>query len=124
MWQWPAKPLSVGSTPISVSEAVPNALVIPSTSLLTGADGATTVMVISDDQHAHQQPVKAGIRQDDKLQITEGLKEGQRVVTDGAYGLPDNAKVAVEAAAEAEKDADKPSASKDPASKDSSKDEK
>jgi RND family efflux transporter MFP subunit len=107
-----------------VSQAVPDALVVPASALLTGPDGATTVMVIADDQHAHQQAVKAGIRQDDKLQITEGLKEGQRIVTDGAYGLPDNAKVTVEAPAEAEKAGDKPTAGKESDSKDSTKDEK
>ncbi len=107
-----------------VSEAVPEALVVPASAVLTGADGATTVMVIAEDQHAHQQAIKVGIRQDDKLQITEGLKEGQRVVTDGAYGLPDNAKVSVEAPAEADKDSDKPVAGREPASKDSTKDEK
>ena len=109
-----------------VSQAVPDALVVPASALLTGPDGATTVMVIADDQHAHQQAVKAGIRQDDKLQITEGLKEGQRIVTDGAYGLPDNAKVSVEAPAEAGKDKEeeKPAPGQEPASKNSSKDEK
>ena len=109
-----------------VSKAVPDALVVPASALLTGPDGATTVMVIADDQHAHQQAVKAGIRQDDKLQITEGLKEGQRIVTDGAYGLPDNAKVSVEspAAAGKEKDEEKPAPGQEPASKNSSKDEK
>jgi multidrug efflux pump subunit AcrA (membrane-fusion protein) len=107
-----------------VSEAVPDALVVPASALLTGSDGATTVMVIGDDQHAHQQAIKVGIRQDDKVQITEGLKEGQRVVTEGAYGLPDKAKVSVEAPAEAEKEGDKPDAGKEPDSKDSTKDEK
>ncbi|PYX34001.1 MAG: efflux RND transporter periplasmic adaptor subunit [Acidobacteria bacterium] len=106
-----------------ISQSVPDALVIPAASLLTGSDGATTVMLIGDDQHAHQQAVKVGIRQDDKLQIIEGVKEGQHVVTEGAYGLPDNAKVSVEAPAEAgkDKDAEKPAAGKN--SKDS-KDEK
>jgi multidrug efflux pump subunit AcrA (membrane-fusion protein) len=107
-----------------VSEAVPDALVVPTSALLTGTDGATTVMVIADDQHAHQQAIKVGIRQDDKLQITEGLKEGQRVVTEGAYGLPDNAKVSVEEPAQADKEGDKPAAGQEPASKDSTKDEK
>jgi len=108
-----------------ISQSVPDALVIPAASLLTGSDGATTVMLIGDDQHAHQQAVKVGIRQDDKLQITEGVKEGQHVVTEGAYGLPDNAKVSVEAPAEAGKDKDdeKPAAGKEPNPKDS-KDEK
>jgi multidrug efflux pump subunit AcrA (membrane-fusion protein) len=63
-------------------------------------------MVIAADQHAHQQAVKLGIRQDDMVQITDGLKEGQRVVTDGAYGLPDNAKVSVEAPEDTEKGKD------------------
>ena len=89
-----------------VSEAVPDALVVPDSALLTGADGATTVMVIAADQHAHQQAVKLGIRQGAMVQITNGLKEGQRVVTDGAYGLPDNAKVSVEAPEDTEKGKD------------------
>ena len=107
-----------------VSAEVPDALVIPAAALLTGADGASTVMVIGDDQHAHQQAVKVGIRQDDKIQITEGLKEGQRIVTEGAYGLPDNAKVSIEEAVPAEKEGEKPGAGKEPDSKDSTKDEK
>jgi len=112
-----------------IAQAISDALVIPIASLLTTPDGATTVMVISDDQHAHQQTVKVGVRQDEKAQVTEGLKEGQRVVTAGAYGLPDNAKVTVEAAPDAEKEVDKPAAgkeseSKEPAAKDSPKDDK
>jgi HlyD family secretion protein len=79
-----------------VSQVVPDALVVPSASVLTGADGATTVMLIGSDEHAHQQAVKVGIRQNDEVQIVEGLKEGQRIVTEGAYGLPDNTKVSVE----------------------------
>jgi RND family efflux transporter MFP subunit len=104
-----------------ISEAIPEALVVPASAVLTGADGATTVMVVGDDQHAHQQAIKAGIRQDDKLQITDGLKEGQRVVTDGAYGLPDKAKVSVEAPAEPEKEDAKPTAGKESDSKDDEK---
>jgi HlyD family secretion protein len=104
-----------------ISEAVPDALVVPAAAVLTSADGATTVMVVGDDQHAHQQPIKAGIRQDDRLQIIDGLKEGQRVVTDGAYGLPDKVKVSVEVPAEPEKEGDKPTAGKDADSKDDEK---
>src|SRR5207302_7357973 len=71
-----------------IAAEFPDALVVPTPALLSGPDGATTVMVIAGDQHAHQQAVKVGIRQDDKLQITEGWKEGQLVVTEGTYGLP------------------------------------
>jgi HlyD family secretion protein len=108
-----------------VSEAVPDALIVPAVSALTGADGATTVMVIGSDQKAHQTAVKVGIKQEDNVQILEGLKEGQIVVAAGAYGLPDNSKVSVETKEkETEKGNDKPPASEEPAKKDSTKGEK
>jgi RND family efflux transporter MFP subunit len=108
-----------------VSETVPDALVVPASAVLTAADGSATVMVIGSDQHARQLAVKVGIRQDDNVQILDGLKEGQSVVASGAYGLPDNSKVSVEAAkekeTETEKGSDKPSAAEASSSKDSSK---
>jgi multidrug efflux pump subunit AcrA (membrane-fusion protein) len=109
-----------------VSETVPDALVVPASAVLTAADGSATVMVIGSDQHARQLAVKVGIRQDDNVQILDGLKEGQSVVASGAYGLPDNTKVSVEAAKEkeTEKGSDKPSAGEASSSKDSGKEEK
>jgi multidrug efflux pump subunit AcrA (membrane-fusion protein) len=111
-----------------VSETVPDALVVPASAVLTATDGSATVMVIGSDQHARQLAVKVGIRQDGNVQILDGLKEGQSVVATGAYGLPDNTKVSVEAAkekeAETEKGSDKPSAGEEPTSKDSGKGEK
>jgi RND family efflux transporter MFP subunit len=111
-----------------VSETVPDALVVPASAVLTAADGNATVMVIGSDQHARQLAVKVGIRQDDNVQILDGLKEGQSVVASGAYGLPDNTKVSVEAAKEKDKEtkkgSDKPSAGEASSSKDSSKEEK
>jgi HlyD family secretion protein len=101
-----------------VAKTVPDALVVPASAVLTGADGATTVMVVGTDQKAHQQAVKVGIKQGADAQIVEGLKEGQMVVTEGAYGLPDNTRVSVEAA----KDEDKRGAGANP--KGSATDEK
>ncbi len=102
-----------------VSETVPDALIVPASSVFTAADGTSTVMVIGADQHAHQTPVKVGIKQDENVQIVDGLTEGQNIVAAGAYGLPDNSKTSVEAPKEkdAEKGSDKPAA-------DSSKEEK
>jgi RND family efflux transporter MFP subunit len=107
-----------------ISKTVPDALVIPISALLTAADGSTTVMVIGSDQHAHQSAVKAGIRQDDNVQILEGLKEGQTVVAVGGYGLPDNTKVLLETKENTtEKAGDKPSAGEETPAKDSGKGE-
>jgi len=45
-------------------------------------------MVAGSDNKAHQKTVKTGIRQGDQVQILDGLAEGERVITSGAYGLP------------------------------------
>jgi HlyD family secretion protein len=80
------------------AQTVPDALAIPAIALLTGDDGATTVMLIDKDDKAHQTPVKVGIRQGDQVQIVDGLKAGDRVVASGSYGLPDNTKIKVQTA--------------------------
>ena len=90
-----------------VAQVVPNALVVPASALLTAPDGATTVMVAGSDGRAHQQAVKAGIKQGDEVQVVEGLKEGQQVVASGAYGLPDNTKITVEAPKQSAKETEK-----------------
>jgi hypothetical protein len=41
--------------------------------------------------------VKVGIHNGDDAQIIEGVKDGDKVVTNGAYGLPDKTKIKVEA---------------------------
>jgi len=79
-----------------VAKTVSDALTIPTAALLTGQDGGNSVMLTGDDGRAHQKPVKAGIRQEGRIQVVEGLKEGDRVVAAGAYGLPDNAKIKIE----------------------------
>jgi HlyD family secretion protein len=105
--------LKAGSTVkvSAVARKVPNALVIPGAAILTAEDGSTTVMVVGADGKAHQRPVKTGIHAGDQVQVTDGLQEGERVVTVGAYGLPDNTAVQVESSSEksAEGDAKKDS---------------
>jgi len=76
-----------------LAQSIPDALVIPAISLLTAQDGKTSVMQIDSDSYAHQKSVHTGIRQGDQIQITDGLKEGDKIVGSGAYGLPDNKKV-------------------------------
>ncbi len=82
-----------------LAKSLPNALVIPSASLLTAQDGSASVMVVGSDGHAHKTGVKAGIRQGEQVQIVEGLKAGVTIVSRGAYGLPDDTRVTPEDAA-------------------------
>lgn len=70
-----------------VAQTVPHAIVIPAASLLTATDGVTSVMVLDSDNKPHRAKVKVGIRDGDNVQVTDGLKGGERVVTVGAFEL-------------------------------------
>ena len=80
------------------AQTVKDALVAPASAVLTAPDGTTTVMLAGSDGLAHQKPVKLGIRNGNDVQVIEGLNEGDKVVSNGAYGLPDKTKIKIEAA--------------------------
>jgi len=79
-----------------LTKAIPNALVIPAAAVQPGADGAMIVMLLGSDSKAHKTTVRTGVRQNDDIQVLEGLKVGDKVILSGAYGLPDETKVKVE----------------------------
>jgi multidrug efflux pump subunit AcrA (membrane-fusion protein) len=105
-----------------IAQTVKNAVAIPATSLLTAQDGSTTVMVVGPDNRAHQTKVTPGIRDGDRVQIVEGVAAGDRVITSGAYALPDQTKVTIETAAESGDK--KPDAGRDDKNDGDKKDEK
>ena len=84
-----------------VARSLPDALAVPAAALLTAPDGVTSVMVEgacpdsknASDRCALQKQVKTGIRDGDRVQIVEGLHEGDKVVASGAYGLPDKSRI-------------------------------
>ena len=80
------------------AKTVPNALIVPTQALVTDDEGKKSVMVIGSDGMAHKRDVETGIQTPDSVQIASGVKPGEQVVSVGAYGLPDNTKVKVEAA--------------------------
>jgi multidrug efflux pump subunit AcrA (membrane-fusion protein) len=87
------------SVQISIlAQSIPDALLIPAAALISAPEGAPAVMVVGPDDHAHQKSVKVGIRQDDEVQVLDGLSAGDKVVSAGAYGLPDGSKITIEAA--------------------------
>ncbi len=80
------------------AETVKDALVVPASAVVSAQDGSSVVMLAGADGKAHQKAVKLGIRQGDDIQILDGVTEKDKVVATGAYGLPDNTKIKVEAA--------------------------
>jgi HlyD family secretion protein len=106
-----------------LARSVPNSVVIPAAAVLAAPDGGSYVMLAGSDHKAHQKAVKTGIRQGDQVQILDGLAEGDQVVTSGAYGLPDNTKIRVEAAPSSDKQ-ESDSGGKPTAGKETEKDAK
>ena len=87
------------SVQLSVTaRTVKDALVVPAAAVISAQDGSPAVMLAGADGKAHLKAVKIGIRQGDDVQIVDGVTENDKVVASGAYGLPDNTKIKVEAA--------------------------
>ncbi len=70
-----------------IGQTVPHAIVAPLAALLTDTDGVTSMIVLDTDNKPHKEKVKIGIRDGGDLQVTDGLKGGERVVTVGAFEL-------------------------------------
>lgn len=93
------------------AQTVKDALVIPLNSVLTAPEGASTVMLAGSDGRAHEKAVKLGIRNGEDVQVLEGLGENDKVVSNGAYGLPDKTRIKIQAPeAPAEGESAKPAA--------------
>jgi RND family efflux transporter MFP subunit len=94
----PRRPLRLGESvygEIAV-ETRPNAVVIPVEALVPEEAGYK-VFVVDAKGTATPRPVTIGGRTEIKVEILEGLTGGERVVTHGAYGIEDSAKVATPA---------------------------
>ena len=78
-----------------VGEEHKNALVIPAAAIVT-EEGDVFVMVAGPDDKAHKYPVAIGLSTRTQVEITSGLKDGDRVIIRGQAGLPEGAAVKVE----------------------------
>lgn len=87
--------------PLRISETIfgqiavavhPNALTVPLEALVPEGEDFK-VFVVDAAGVAHERKVSVGGRSDTTAEITQGLTAGERVVTYGAYGVSDSAKV-------------------------------
>ena len=70
----------------------PGAIVIPAEALVPEGE-AFKVFVVDANGIAHAREVTIGGKTSTSIEIVQGLKSGERVVTYGAYGVQDSAKV-------------------------------
>jgi multidrug efflux pump subunit AcrA (membrane-fusion protein) len=78
-----------------VTEQYANALLVPTSSVVTEGD-QSYVFVVSDDQ-VEKRPVTIGLSKKDMTQIKSGLVLGERVVLSGQSGLESGDVVSVKA---------------------------
>lgn len=75
-------------------QVIPNAVVVPVEALVPGDQvGTYRLFVVDRKGTAMGRDVKVGGRTETKAEITEGLKGGETVVTQGAFAVEDSAKV-------------------------------
>jgi multidrug efflux pump subunit AcrA (membrane-fusion protein) len=74
-----------------------DAIVVPASAVTLESSNADagTVMVVDTGNVAHERKVTVGIRTGDRIQITSGLEDGETVVIEGNYALPDETKVEI-----------------------------
>ncbi len=68
-------------------EQTSEALSVLASCVVREADGTMTVWVTADRRHFSQQIVKTGLREDDRVQVLEGIERGDLVVSEGAVFL-------------------------------------
>ncbi|MFN2598949.1 MAG: efflux RND transporter periplasmic adaptor subunit [Pyrinomonadaceae bacterium] len=71
-----------------------NALAVPEAALVVEGDD-TFVFVPKADSTVEKRKVTVGIRDAGRAEITDGLKDDERVVTTGAFGLGDGTKIKI-----------------------------
>jgi multidrug efflux pump subunit AcrA (membrane-fusion protein) len=77
----------------------PKALVVPSAALFQDIGSEKYhLFVVGMDGKAHRREVGVGIRQGDRVEIINGIGDGDLVITSGGYALSDGLRVVVESA--------------------------
>ena len=73
----------------------PSCLAVPEAAVISDfAGGDSGFLVLVDGDKAVRKPIKIGLRESGLVEVTgEGLKEGQTIVTEDAYAVPDATKI-------------------------------
>ncbi len=77
-----------------VAATIPNATVVPVSALVGSPEGETVVWTVSGGI-ARENAVLTGAREGDKAQVLSGVSAGDQVITRGALGLEDKAKIRI-----------------------------
>ncbi len=89
-----ARPLRIGESIFGriVTALHPNAVVVPVDALVPQGEGYI-LFVVDSNGTAHQRPVTIGGRTEAVVEVLSGLAAGETIVSHGAYGVADGAKI-------------------------------
>src|SRR5690349_412098 len=99
-----------GAAQVTVmTNAKNDAIVVPASAVTLETSNANegTVMIVDAKNVARERKVTVGVRSGDKIEITEGLQEGDTVVIEGNFALPDGTKVEIASDEEKKEEDDK-----------------
>lgn len=82
------RPNTFGEVTLEVSTRE-NTLVIPQKAVLEGK----YVFIVREDNVAERKEVTLGLQNSDRIEVVQGLKEGDLVIVEGNYGLEEGAKL-------------------------------
>jgi membrane fusion protein (multidrug efflux system) len=88
-----------------------NALVVPRAAIVD-LEGQRGVYVVDDASTAHFKSIRTGLQDAEFVEVLEGLRDGERVVTVGTLALRDGDKVSLVGAGKGRASGDTPSAGK------------
>jgi multidrug efflux pump subunit AcrA (membrane-fusion protein) len=71
----------------AIAKTVPDALVVPYSSVMRSASGAPYVIVVDSENIPRKKPVTLGVRDAANVQVLDGVASGERVITTGAFEL-------------------------------------
>ena len=92
----PGRRLRIGESVFAriVTAMVPRAVTVPVAALVPVPDGeGFQVFVVDSGSVAHARSVSVGGRSESTVEILSGLQAGEIVVTSGAYGVADGARI-------------------------------
>lgn len=74
----------------------PNALLIPRRALISAASETAGEVMVASGDHAERRKITTGLRSGDVVEVVNGLAEGDAVLSEGQYALPDGAPIRIE----------------------------
>lgn len=81
-------------TPASSSSLAQESVVVPQTAVGNNPQSGTFVWKVTTDNTVKKHPVKCGVlRKNNSIEITEGLKPGERIAASGIYQLSENERI-------------------------------